>query len=408
VSNHDSQGWSIRRRGTASPGQSGRIFTVRYCINGIEGERSTETNEREAALERGAQIYAEEVIKAAREAPRRRFRGDVKRLDFVDVLALWLAALENTHAKATVKIWLMYARTHWIPFFQELCNLTEGNYREYVRARLGKVQRATVKKECTALRSLIEFAVEEGALEKFEIPKMPKKSAGVVHPTRRRVAAVPLTEEQVEAFLAALPEWSSGKGGNLFPIRARFVLAYETSLRPSTLDRLRAPTHYQRGEPILRLSNDTDKAKWGRDTPLTPRAREALDSVLDRRGPGYEGPIFGAHEFREWVDAAARAALPPELAGRFCAAHLRSARITHLLEMGASLPGVQHWAGHKLVSTTSKYVRPSFRAATEVLDVVARHGKPARSAPSLDPPPVAAASLPTNVIPIRRKAANHG
>ncbi len=120
-------------------------------------------------------------------------------------------------------------------------------------------------------------------------------------------------------------------------------------------------------------------------SPLSPRAREALDRVLawheiERRekaaGLGrlapsepYAGPIFGVHNYKKQVRKAARAALPSELAERFCAAHLRSARITHLIELGANLLGVQYAAGHKQLSTTSKYVRPGFRAAVEAMAV---------------------------------------
>jgi integrase len=192
---------------------------------------------------------------------------------------------------------------------------------------------------------------------------------GTPHPVRRRVAAVELSPEQTLALIAALPEWSTSRKVTPFAVRGRFEVAYETSLRPSTLDRIEAPDHYRAGESLLRLSDDTDKARWGRDVPLTERARAALDAVLARHGEGYTGPIFGEHDYTTHIRRAAFQVLPRELAERFCGAHLRSATITHLLERPhASLPGVQHMAGHKLTSTTSRYVRPSLRAARETID----------------------------------------
>jgi site-specific recombinase XerC len=93
-----------------------------------------------------------------------------------------------------------------------------------------------------------------------------------------------------------------------------------------------------------------------------------LDYVCKRLGKDYAGPIFDAHDYRKHIAKAAGKALPKELARIFCGAHLRSARITHLLERpSANLPGVQFLAGHKQVSTTSRYVKPSFRAARDVL-----------------------------------------
>jgi hypothetical protein len=68
----------------------------------------------------------------------------------------------------------------------------------------------------------------------------------------------------------------------------------------------------------------------------------------------------------------------------FCFQHFRSAGITHLLERTGNLPGVMYIAGHRLAATTSKYVRPSLRAAEQVVGIVSgdqtRKGrKPAKS-----------------------------
>jgi hypothetical protein len=114
---------------------------------------------------------------------------------------------------------------------------------------------------------------------------------------------------------------------------------------------------------------------------LTERARAALDATIVELsknlppGADFKGPVFGEHDYTTHIRRAALGddetpgALPRELAERFCGAHLRSARITHLLDRGANLPGVQHLAGHRQMSTTARYVRPSFRSALDALKV---------------------------------------
>lgn len=391
-------GWSIRQRG------AGRVWTVRYILpDGRDDERSTGTRDREVALVEGARIYADEVRRAESRPATVRQRPLV--VNFPGALALWLSSLENTHAKCTRDIWELWAR-HWIVFFGDLHNVTEGMCRDLVSERLGKVKRQSVKREVAALRNFVAFALQRKLIpELVHVPNAPKHAAGTACEVRRRVAALPITREQVEAFLAALPETSelSENRGDVYPIRDRFVVQYETSLRPSSIDRLRVPDHYQPGESMLRLSDDTDKARWGRDVPLTPRARAALDRVLawveaQRQAKQaalgrpvlaepYAGPIFGVHNYKKQVRKAAKEALPPELADRFCAAHLRSARITHLLERGANIVGVQYSAGHKQLSTTSKYVRPTFRSAADAMAVMS-DPEPTRPTmgPATEPP----------------------
>jgi integrase len=340
------------------------------------------------------------------------------------LIAAWLRSLSTTHAANTLTTWRGYVGAHWVRFYSSTDDLTREKHGEYLRTRLGEVRAVTVRKELTALRSFLDWChgedeqrpdgsvVPTGPLPHVrgsDVPRLPKRASGTPYGKRRRVAAFELSPEQVTAIIEALPEWSERRvGGEHFPIRARFVLGYETSLRPSTLDRLEVPTHYRRGESMLRLTAAADKARWGRDVPLTARAREALDSVIavhearaaelaraerefsgetSGRAAEFTGLVFGHHDYRDHIRKAAELALPRELAERFAGTHLRSARITHLLERPkANLPGVQHLAGHKLMSTTARYVKPSFRAALEALG-----GEPAESKPSTPAAPEQAA-----------------
>lgn len=375
-------GWRIRRK----PGR--RIWTVVFrAPGGKHEELSTSTEDREKALSEGARIYADAVRRA--EVRVKPVRHRALNVDMAGGLALWLSSLETTHAQSTREVWEQWAR-HWLVYFEDFHNLTEGMCRDLMAERLGKVRRQSWKREAAGLRNFVRFAHERKLLpELVTVPNAPRHAAGTACATRRRVAAPALSREQVEAFLAALPVMSEANDPRLpsYPVRDRFLVQYETGLRPSSLDRLRVPDHYRAEESMLRLSDDTDKARWGRDVPLTQRAREALDRVLawheiERRekaaglgrlppSDAYTGPIFGVHNYKKQVRKAARASLPSELADRFCAAHLRSARITHLIELGANLVGVQYAAGHKQLSTTSKYVKPTYRAAVEAMAVAA-------------------------------------
>lgn len=105
--------------------------------------------------------------------------------------------------------------------------------------------------------------------------------------------------------------------------------------------------------------------------PLSARAREALDAVCPD-----EGLIFGWQDYRSHLKAAAVQVLKGERAKRFAGSHLRSARITHLAEESPNLPGIQFLVGHKLLSTTSRYAKPSLRAALVVLNL----GSPQKAA----------------------------
>ncbi len=164
-----------------------------------------------------------------------------------------------------------------------------------------------------------------------------------------------------------LPQWSASKRTTPFPIQARFVVAYETALRPSTLSDLRVPEHYSRGSATLTLTDELDKARFGRDLPLSPEARRALDAVCPE-----SGPIFGKHDYRDALGKAAATILPPAKAEKFCAYDLRHARLTQLAEHNVN--GAAYLAGHRRVSTTALYVKPNRRAAERVLAAVGDTG----------------------------------
>lgn len=356
-------------------------WCARFRIAGRTTERSTGTRDPDEADAEAAKFVASARAGELRTAGRARRQGAGTPLE--EVAVEWLNYLETTHAERTREVWLEYCSGHFVPFFGTTEKLTEAGCAEYRRQRLGKVLASTVRHELTALRNLVAFcALPDIALiaAPFPIAGVPKRTTGRAHPVRRRSAADQLSPKEIQAMLALLPEWGGRRGPKredldrqrtykvpLFPIRARFVVGYETGLRPATLDVLSVPEHYEKGSAYLRLTDEADKQRWGREVPLTKRAREALDAVCPEAGV-----IFGWHDYRPHLKAAAEKVLKGERAKRFAGSHLRSARITHLAESTQNLPGVQYLVGHKLISTTARYVKPSLRAALDVLGVTPR------------------------------------
>lgn len=266
--------------------------------------------------------------------------------------------------------------THWLPHFEAMHNFTDSMADAYMRKRLGSVQGSTVRKELTALRQFLVWAQAAGFVPRaVKVPSVPKRAIGTKFARRRRAGAIELSPVECKAMLAELPEWSTSRKVARFPIRARFMVGYETGLRPSALDSLEAGVHYRKGSSTIMVTPELDKNRWGRELPLSAEARAALDAVCPA-----DGVIFGKHDYREHLKAAAALALPPERAEIFCGAHLRSAMITHKLEATGNLPGVQYLAGHKLATTTAGYAKASMRAAMDVIRVSAPAPAKARKA----------------------------
>lgn len=333
------------------------IAYVRFTHDKQPYEFSTQTGDPDEAAKRAAHRYAQVVSGRWRPLAITRHA----RLD--EMIAAWLEDLEATHDETTVATYLQYARREFIPVFGELAAMLPAKIADWSRGRLRAVQRTTLLKERTALRSFLAWAVEKQFLAEVpSFPALPKRSMGVKAGVQRS-APVDVTAEQVSAFLAAVPERSARKG---FIVRDRFAFMYETTLRPATIDAIEVPRHYHKGAAELLIEDEHDKARFGRSLPLTARARE----ILDRCAPEV-GAVFGRHDYREYVKAAAKATgLPAHLAEDFAAYDLRHARATHLLEAGGALPAVSYVLGHRRMTTTNRYVRATKRAAEAMLKAV--------------------------------------
>ncbi len=367
-----SQGWTLRWRG--KPGEE--VGHVRFRHEGTRYEESTGTRDRGEVRARAAEIYADVVAGRRRKHSGRSV--DVAREPLGELGIDWIESLENTHAPRTVRLYELHLTTHLIPFFRTLGGITTAKIADYGRDRLGLVLRSTVIKERNTLATFLAWCKERGLLDALpEWPKLPKRAPGT-RAVKRLAEAVHVEPAQVAAFLSALPEWSPGKkgGSRRFAVRSYFAVSWETGLRPSTIAALEVPKHYRPGASELFIALDIDKGYFERTIPITEETTIALDAALDGRNKGL---IFGAHDYRDFVTAAAKVASLPT---GFYAYALKHSRGVQLVEATGNLPGVAFLFGHKKITTTARYVRPHRRAAFDVLGAVAGAKRGHKKAPA--------------------------
>jgi integrase len=348
------QGWSLTFERRTS------IYGVRWRQDGKRRHVSTGERDRGKALEAAASIYHQAQREPAAPAKRPAIRTALSGAG-----SDWIASLEDSLDADTVRKYDQYV-DEWCRHFRTVAHLTAPAIEDWWRARLGEVKRKTVIKQLYALNGFLSWLVSRGTLQEAPRFTMPPKSAtGTLG--RPEIETVPLSATEVARLLAAMPEWPERvrDDGTKWRVRDRFVVAWETALRPATIDAIEAPRDYQRGAATLKIRDRDDKARFGREVPLSDAARAALD----RSAPDI-GPIFGrvdSHTAARYLRAAAVAAkLPADKADRVKAYDLRHARLTLLAESG-NLVGVAYLAGHKAITTTNRYVHAHQAAALEVL-----------------------------------------
>lgn len=350
------QGWRIRQR------RPGDCFTVVYWhpTEKRQVEEGTGTSDPERAKEKAVELYAN----AAKRNPssRGRKRCVTGPLPTADLAALWLTEVKGLLDPGTIADYAMRLDSHVSKVFPSVLDFSTDKLKRYISDRLTKVQASTVRKDLSAVNGFLRWCVETKRLNGMPVvPGVPKRVLGTVYERASRAPAPELSPEEIRTFLDELPDLSertSSVDGYWFLVRPRFEFGYETGLRPGTLDKLSVPDHWTPGSKVLRLSAKTLKQRRTVVLPLSKRAQEILEQWAPRRGL-----IFGEHDYRHQIAKAAEVALPEEKLQAFCAAHLRSARVTHNLDAGMSLSAAQWLATHKLATTTDRYSRASQRAA---------------------------------------------
>lgn len=328
------EGWKLfRKRG---------VWHVRFTIRGRRIERTTGERDQVRAAEVAARIYAHAVRHGvehgSKVAPGAALTTEADK---------WLTECAPLLDEETAATYALYARTHWAPAFGTVSGITRSSVERYRSERLTKVSASTVRKELSALRGFLRWVGSE-----VPVPGVPKRATGVRVQSRWR-GTQEVSPEEADRILALLEE----------PARSRYILGYETSLRRSTLDALSVPEHWRRGWKYLRVPSEIDKARAGRPIPLTERAKKALATAAPP-----SGLIWGKRRFYAELKAAARKVLGAERGKRFVPMDLRATCITGLIERpGGNLMAAQYMAGHKHLSTTSRYAKASLRAAETTL-----------------------------------------
>lgn len=241
---------------------------------------------------------------------------------------------------------------------------------DFLASRLLKVQRKTMRKEKSNLVQFLAWCKAAGYLASVPPVVLPA-GRGVAHPQMKRSGRgmhIPMTPLDAAKIVTALPEWSSRKarnGGDRFLVRPFFDFMRLTGLREATIERLEVPRNWRRAAKALKLDDADDKARYGRVLPLLPDAVALLERYAPERGH-----IFGHHDFRKHIRAAAKIVFAdrPEIAERFGGYHFRHFVATLLANLaGTNLVGAQYVLGHLDLGTTSGYVHADEAAARDVL-----------------------------------------
>lgn len=353
------EGWKL----VPSKHKSSKMLYVEFRHGGKRRHISTGETDPSRASTQAAQIYTEVVSgrRALSVTPEGVEVLSKRPLD--ELFAEWLAATEPTIDETTFDIYQIYVHTHFIPFFHSLDILAIGT-QDYCRARLRLVKRKTLLKELSALRGALNYFAEKKYLSKVPTIKspQPKATGKTDNPKARKTEPTILEKHEIEQIIEKLPERYRGA-----LVRARVQFAWETGLRPETISTIRSPEDYHRGQTFLKIRAESDKNRYSRIVPLTDGARAAIDSVCPD-----VGIIFGKHSFKKQLRKAAKeSGLPETTYAHLTAYDLRHSRATYWVEHSQNLAGVAFLLGHKEITTLNRYVRPSNRAAQEVLQQAA-------------------------------------
>jgi integrase len=342
---------------------------VRFTYAGREHFVSTGEVDPRRAADAAAQIYADTVAGKVRAA-----KTKVAREPLDVLIAGWIESITGVLDATTVKTYQRdYAKAKWLTRWKTLADMAQdGQMADYAADRLRAGMAKTLRKELSAMfGGFYAWCVAHEYLSEDAVPKRPKiakKLRGTRVGTQREKAPR-YSERDIEAAIAALPVWgrSRGKEGR-YPLRARFTFAYETGLRPETIDSL-IWADWTAG--MLRIRDEIDKNRFGRSVPLSDRAESALLEVLNANpetiinGPGL---IFGRIDARASLVAAAKLAGLPSLAPY----DFRHSRSTHLVDAGAPLTGISHLLGTGVPTLSRVYVHPGPEAAQRALVVGSR------------------------------------
>ncbi len=333
---------------------------IRFTFNGQPWDIALGTKDAREAAEAAPREYAK-VVSGRRTKRARRTVKQGRGLELL--IAEWIETREGGWHPSFADTVRGYGNT-WHKYFGELDEVTTESGRAFGYARLTRALRKTVLRELSYLRLFLFWCYEEGHVgEAIAVPPLPKKKTGVRTGKQRR-KSVHISKEDAMKILPLLPRESKTIKGKRWPVRDRYTVAWETGLRPATLAALSVPEHYVKGDKVLLITDEIDKARFGRELDLTPRARQALDRCAPDKGL-----IFGKHKFYKTLKKAATAVLGERLGKDFADYDFRHGMANHMLDENPNIRGVAYVLGHTQMSTTDKYLKADRKQAKKALGV---------------------------------------
>ncbi|HEX3878857.1 MAG TPA: tyrosine-type recombinase/integrase [Bryobacteraceae bacterium] len=228
----------------------------------------------------------------------------------------------------------------------------------------------SIQRKLAAVRSLFKFMLREGVVQVnvarlVRTPKAPKKLPEV------------MTAEQTNRLLDAVATNSLDRP---FPARDRamFEMLYGCGVRVSELAGLDLDD-VDRSEGWIRVRG---KGRKERQTPMTGKAREALERYLRERAVApNERSVFlnyrGARITTRAIHAIVKLYATALSGDPSIHPHsFRHAYATHLLADGADLRAIQELLGHSRLSTTQKYTQVALTDLMAVYDKAHPKAKP--------------------------------
>lgn len=236
--------------------------------------------------------------------------------------------------------------------------VTPQALRGWLRAVDGHLDRATIARKLSAIRSLFRFLVRTGRLRR-------DPTAGIATPRARRRLPVHLSLDETDRLLA------TPAGADLRDARDRAILEvlYSAGLRVSELTGL----DWEDVDWEADVARVVGKGRRERLAPLGRAARAALERYQRLLGWPRTGPVFRNHRGGRLTPRSVARMLTSRLeaAGitRPASPHaLRHTFATHMLGAGADLRAIQEMLGHRSLSTTQRYTHVDLRRLMEAYD----------------------------------------
>ena len=216
-------------------------------------------------------------------------------------------------------------------------DLTEDDIQGYVRKRkLDGKKSATIRKEQGHIRKLLDFLGDENPARKVRLMKI----------TDERIPRI-LERPEICCFMKALKNNRRFLRGYLRPATLTYLYA---GLRPSEIVRL-TPNDIRAGKIFVQGETKTGAA---RSVDIHPKLEPHVSACLRKGGEyifGGDTPLLSnslGRAIRMVIDEAKLEGITPY--------SLRHTFVTELLRAGADLRYVMDKAGHRRLSTTTRYL----------------------------------------------------